>query len=240
MTAVTASTLLQKLARPGGRGDPPTFEQIAKFVHRLAKRFMEDRRRFGNENEGIFSAAFFGWCPHAMKYKVAHIDGRNDGGSFRVEFSHPPPPQTDGDPWLVLGSAASTFASTLAAYQQTEKHIRKPVPRRVIDKMVAEGPDRTVGGATSIGMASQYGFELFYAVEPVTPGQPAARRIFNGLDLDTEIGQVGQYLRGCDRTAIGLTACRSDDPTGRNRTFEWRRPLPSPFATSRPRCQALD
>jgi hypothetical protein len=68
------------------------------------------------------------------------------------------------------------------------------VPRRVIDKMVAEGQDRTVGGATSIGAAHEHGFELFYAVEPVTPGQPAARRIFNGLDLDTEVGQVGQYV----------------------------------------------
>jgi hypothetical protein len=192
MTAVTASTLLQKLARPGDRADPPTFEQLAKFVNRLAKRFMEERLRFGSD--GIFQAPFFGWCPHAMKYKIAHIDGRIDSGSFRVELSYPPPPQTDGDPWLVLGTGASTFASTLAAYRQTEQHIRKRVPRRVIDKMVAEGPDQTVGGATSVGMAHQYGFELFYVVEPITPGQPAARGIFNGLDLDSEIGQIGQYI----------------------------------------------
>ncbi|HWE72952.1 MAG TPA: hypothetical protein VG328_07320 [Stellaceae bacterium] len=192
MTALTASTLLQQLARPGDRADPPTFEQIAEFVCRLAKRFMADRLQFGSD--GIFSAAFFGWCPHAMKYKIAHIDGRNDAGSFRVEMFYPPPPQTDGDPWLVLGSGAPTFASTLAEYQKTEKHITKRIPRRVIDKMVAEGADRTVGGATSIGAAHQYGFELFYAAEPITPGQPAARRVFNGLDLDTEIGQIGQYI----------------------------------------------
>jgi hypothetical protein len=191
MTAITASTFLQKLARPGDRADPPTFEQIAELVHRLAKRFMADRRQFGGE--GIFSAAFFGWCPHAMKYKIAHIDGRNDAGIFRVELSYPPPPHPDGDPWLVLGSGASMFASTLAAYRSAERHITKRVPRRVIDKMVAEGQERTVGGATSIGAVHRYGFELFYAVEPVIPGQPAARRIFNGLDLDTEVGQVGQY-----------------------------------------------
>ena len=180
MTAVTASTLLQKLACPGDRTDPPTFEQIAELVYRLAKRFMADRRMFvdrrkfagghTNDSDGIFSAALFGWCPHAMKYKIAHIDGRNDAGSFRVELSYPSPPQTDGDPWLVLGSAVPKFASTLAAYQHTEQHISKRVPRRVIDKMVAEGPDPTVGGATSIGMANQYGFELCWAVEPVTPG----------------------------------------------------------------------
>jgi hypothetical protein len=192
MTAITASTFLQNLVRPGDRADPPTFEQIAEFVHRLAKRFMAERRQF--DSEGIFSAAFFGWCPHGMKYKIAHIDGRNDAGSFRVELSYPPPPQTDDDPWLVLGSGARMFASALAAYQSTERDITKRVPRRVIDKMVAEGQQPTVGGATSIGAAHQHGFELFYAVEPVTPGQPAARRIFNGLDMDTEVGQVGQYV----------------------------------------------
>jgi hypothetical protein len=192
MTAVTASTFLQKLGRPGDRADPPTFEQIAGLVHRLAKRFMADRRQFGSD--GIFSAAFFGWCPHAMKYKIAHIDGRNDAGSFRVGLSYPAPPQNDGDPWLVLGSGASMFASTLAAYRVTEQAITKRVPRRVVDKMVAEGQERTVGGATSIGAAHRRGFDLFYAVEPVTPGQPAARRIFNGLDLDSEVGQVGQYV----------------------------------------------
>jgi hypothetical protein len=192
MTAVTASTFLQKLARPGGRADPPTFEQIAELVHRLAKRFMADRRQFGSD--GLFAAAFFGWCPHAMKYKIAHIDGRDDAGSFRVELSYPPPPETDGEPWLVLGNGAPTFASTLATYRDAERHITKRVPRRVIDKMVTEGLEGTVGGATSIGAAHRHGFELFYAVEPITVGEPAARRVFNGLDLDTEVGPVGQYV----------------------------------------------
>jgi hypothetical protein len=50
MTAVSASTFLQKLARPGKRTDPPTFEQIAELVHRLAKRFMAERRRFDSED----------------------------------------------------------------------------------------------------------------------------------------------------------------------------------------------
>jgi hypothetical protein len=84
MTAVTASTFLQKLARPGDRADPPTFEQIAELVCRLAKRFMTESRQFGSH--GIFSAAFFGLCPHEQQYKVAYIDGRDDAGSFRVEL----------------------------------------------------------------------------------------------------------------------------------------------------------
>lgn len=141
----------------------------------------------------MFSAAFFGWCPHQQKYKLAHIDGRDDSGGFRVELTYPTPPQLDGDPWLVLGSGNRTFQSTLVQYRNTEEHITKRVPRRVIDKMVYEESDRTVGGATSIGMAHQNGFDLYFTAEPIIRGQPAARRIFNGLDLDTEIGQIGQY-----------------------------------------------
>ncbi len=190
MTAVTASTLLQNLARPGSQTSPPTFEEIAQLVCRLATRFMAERRQF--KGDGKFSAAFFGWCPHTMQYKVAHIDGRDDAGSFRVELHYPPAP-SDHDPWLVLGSGAQKFRSALEQYRRNEKHITKRVPRRVIDAMVAEGQEQTVGGATSIGAAHRNGFELFYAVEPIIRGQPAARRIFNGLDLDTEIGQVGQY-----------------------------------------------
>ena len=58
----------------------------------------------------------------------------------------------------------------------------------------SRGRDATVGGATSIGAAHQFGFELFYAVEPIEEGQPAARRVFNGLDLDAEVGSVGEYI----------------------------------------------
>lgn len=192
MTAITASTLLQKLARPGERANPPTFEEIAVFVHRLSRRFMSERRSFGAE--ALFSAALFGWCPHAEQYRIAHIDGRDDCGSFRVELSYPEPPQNEGEPWLVLGTAKPKFEATLHSYTRSEQHITARIPRRVIERMVAEQSDPTVGGATSIGMAHEHGFELFFGLEPIVPGEPAARSIFNGLDLNSDVGSVGQYL----------------------------------------------
>jgi hypothetical protein len=191
-TAITTSTLLQNLARPGGRWDPPRFESMAELVKRLAYRFMADKRQFGAD--GLFSAAFFGWCPHSERYKVAFLDGRIDGGSFRVDLSFPSQPNTNGDPWLVLGSGSTAFHSTLADYRKNEPNITKRVPRRVIDRMIANGEEKTVGGATSLGAAFPGGFELFYAVEPIVPGQPLSRRVFNGLDLDTEIGPIDQYV----------------------------------------------
>jgi hypothetical protein len=203
MTAMTASTLLQKLVRPGVPIDPPTFEDVSKFVSRLAERFMKERRQFSggkSSDEGVFSAALLGWCLLEEKYKLAHIDGRLDT-SFRVELTYPEPPQLDGDPWLILGSAKKTFTDRLSAYQEEGGHITTNTPRRVIEKMVADGPDSTVGGATSIGMAHQHGFDLFFNLEPIVPGQPKARRLFNGLDLDTDVGQIGQYFVGVNGMA---------------------------------------
>ena len=192
MTAITAATLLQTLARPGDRSNPPTFENIAALVHRLAKRFMSERRQFGAE--GLFSAALFGWCHYSNAFKIAHIDGREDAGIFRVELSYPPAPPTDGDPWLVLGGARSAFEATLVEYRSTEPFITKRVVRRTIERMVADGLDPTVGGATSVGVAHENGFDLFCGLEPVILGQSLGRRVFNGLDLDIDVGDVGEYL----------------------------------------------
>lgn len=197
MTAVTASTLLQKLVRAGDRANPPLFEDIAQLVCRLSDRFMRERRQMGGD--GVFSAALFGWCPHSSRYKVAHIDGRTDGG-FRVELTYPEQPAMDGEPWLILGSGRETFLSTMADYRSSEPFIKKRVARRVIDKMVAQQANRTVGGATSIGAARENGFDIFYAVEPIEPGKPQARRVFNGLDLDIDVGPVGEYIVG----AVGI------------------------------------
>lgn len=191
LTAATASTLLSKLGSRGGRTSPPEFERMAELVHRLAKRFIIERRRF--DGDGTFSAAFFGWCPHAGDYKIAHIEGRKDADIFRVELSYPSKPQVDGEPWLVLGGAAAAFRTTFNAFVASGNHITSRVPRRVIDKMVAENVDRTVGGSTSVGFAHQKGFELLWTVEPITQGTSATRRTFNGLDLDLEIGKVFPY-----------------------------------------------
>lgn len=143
--------------------------------------------------DGLFSSGFFGWCPFDNDFKVAHIEGRDDGG-FRVEMSFPAAP-TDHQPWLILGSGANSFKSAFETYRPEDYHgVTDGIPRRIVDKMVADGPDRTVGGATSIGFAYENGFTLCYAVEPITPGQPEARRVFNGLDLDIDIGEVGGYI----------------------------------------------
>ena len=122
-----------------------------------------------------------------MKYKIAHIDGRDDAGSFRVELSFPPRPQTDGDPWLVLGSGASMFRRHSRRTEVRKGHITNQVPRRVIDKMVAEGREQRLAAVHPSARRIRRVRTVLRARAGRTRS-PAPRRIFNGLDLDTEVG----------------------------------------------------
>lgn len=191
MTAATASTFFQNLARPGGQSNPPRFEQVAESLTRIAERFMRERRRLGAN--GLFSAAFFGWCPHSNSYKIAHIDGRDDAG-FRVELSYPSSPNSDGEPWLLLGDGQSSFNDRFSNWSSADSGVSSRIPRRIIEIMVADESIPTVGGSVSMGVAFPGGFDLFCSVEPIVSGHSAARRIFNGLDLDEDVGGIDGYI----------------------------------------------
>jgi hypothetical protein len=191
ITAVTASMLLQNLVHDGGREGPPTFEAMSALVHRLAERFMSDRRRrYGKD--GIFQAAFFGWCPHASDYKLAHINGRDDAAGFNVDLKYPPAPSVDGEPWLVLGSGEPTFSSELSKLKTAGNHAIR-LPRHVIAEMVRHGQDPSVGGSVSTGAARPNGFDLYYSLEPGGLDPTTMHRVLNGLDLDRDVGPVGRY-----------------------------------------------
>jgi len=191
MTAITASTLLQQLARQGGRTNPPRFEEVAELVRKLAKKFMSERRQFGQD--GLFWSALFGWRPHDEDWKVAYISPHGDADHFRVELQFPQTPDSDGKPWLVLGTGKPVFETTYTALQAEEVPASRHVPRMVIEKMISEALDHTVGGTVSTGAAHREGFVLFHSesVDPWERGEPV--RIFNGLDLDRDVGEVFPY-----------------------------------------------
>lgn len=196
--AATASTLLQRLMRPGPRSNGPTFESVAELIYRLSNRFMIEARRFspGEEDAGLFTVALFGWCHHAERFKVAKIEGRSDYGPFRLELSYPTEPAVQKDPWLVLGSGAAAFNAEFQKIRSAARPM-KFVPRAAVEAMVRSGADRTVGGAISLGVAHHRGFELIETTEAQLDG--AQFRTFNGLDLDNEVGPVGEYHVGTMR-----------------------------------------
>lgn len=191
MTAITSATLLQQLAREGGQTNPPRFEEIAELVRKLAQRFMTERRQLGGD--GSFWSAFFGWCPHDEKWKIAQMNPHDEGRNFRVELQYPEAPKEHGAPWLVLGSGKKVFDAVLAAHLEKSTSASKHVPRLIIEQMINEDLDKTVGGTVSTGAAHHHGFILFHS-EVVGPWDSSdRRRIFNGLDLDRDVGGVFPY-----------------------------------------------
>lgn len=191
MTAITASTLLQQLARPGSRTNPPCFEEIAELVRKLAQNFMSERRQLGQD--GLFWSALFGWCPHSEDWKVALISPHCDSDSFRVELCYPQAPAVDGEPWLVLGTGKQKFQETYSALLVDLAAGQRHVPRLVIEKMIREELDGTVGGSVSTGAAHRNGFLLFHSETVNHWGSAEPIRIFNGLDLDRDVGGVFPY-----------------------------------------------
>ena len=69
----------------------------------------------------------------------------------------------------------------------------KRKPFRAIQRMLGGEMDATVGGAVSLGFAHRHGFNPVYTLEQ---SGFQTRSLFNGLDLDTDIGSVGQYTSG--------------------------------------------
>jgi len=191
MTAITASTLLQQLARQGSQTSPPRFEEIAEFVRKVAQQFMTERRQLGGDAK--FWSALFGWCPHASDWKVAHISPQGSESDFRVELDFPPAPITDGAPWLVLGTGQKVFEETYAKLTANGSPPSLQIPNKVIEKMIEENLDETVGGTISVGAAHENGFVLFHSdgVNPWDTSEPL--RLFNGLDLDRDLGDVFPY-----------------------------------------------
>jgi len=200
MTAVTASTLLQQLVGPANTQLPPRFEEIAEFVRSIASKFAREHYDAHQREGALFSAGMLGWCPYDEKFKVAHIspfDG--GGGTFDMKVTFPAAPQS-GEAWLLLGSEGAKLSFDLEYQQVAHSRARRPI--LAIENMIAKNGS-LVGGALSLAVcqpSSPAGVTLLYRLLPQVPGAPAARRVFNGIDLDKELSQVGNYQVG----VIGL------------------------------------
>ena len=196
MTAITATTLLQQLTGLPNSQLPPRFEEVAAFVRSLAARFMDEHYSAHKRQGSLFSAALAGWCPYDNCFKVGHI-WHHTTPDLQVTLSYPDAP-ADGQSWVVLGSddAKHSFDFQCQALEDGGASQGR-VPLKAIEQMVAKGG--VVGGAVSLMVcpaSSLPGASLFWRAVPAVEGQPQARRLFNGIDLDQDLPRVGNYMVG--------------------------------------------
>jgi hypothetical protein len=65
-----------------------------------------------------------------------------------------------------------------------------------IEKMIRDKDVLSVGGSVFIGIATRFGYNLYWHAEPIEYGKPAAKRNFAGLDLDKDLGPIGHFVVG--------------------------------------------
>jgi hypothetical protein len=155
----------------------PSFESLSNEIRLAAENFIKSYGRLGRD--GRFTAAFFGWCPWKKKYQVAHFFVKEVAGILTVELDFPRRPRV-GKPWLVLGSAAQTFLTTLKAYPKVTLNN----PRDAIDKMIAEGMDKNLGAATSFVRGCCCGIQGTRLDIILPRVKPVSSKILHGMDLD--------------------------------------------------------
>ena len=191
MTYTVANTLIQSLsARPGER--PPNLMDVAGLVARVAERYV---REVGSDIEAVI----FGWCPLERRYRAALI--QHDPNAVPRRMTAIEQPLLDNEFCILLGTAKERVRRAIErTYEELNGLALKRAPRLALQRLIEAGDFPEIGGSLQIGMASQLGFQLMSHVAPLVRGQPQAARYFLGINIDDEIGLVGQHFVGMTGT----------------------------------------
>lgn len=194
MTFGTASTMLQSLVSVT-KSSPPTLYDIAKLVSRVGERFSRECLGSSNGTYGKFEAAVFGYCAHLRKYAVYHLTPTLDQSTFSISVTESLPEDNLGI--TILGNGKEELNTEIDYIQREGDPYQRSgrIPKLAVEAMVkkSNGP---IGGSLAIGIASRFNYDLYWWAQPLEYGKPQAIRSFNGIDLDEEIGVVGDYLIG--------------------------------------------
>jgi hypothetical protein len=193
MTYATASTFLQNLGTVES-ADPPLLSEVAELIRTVAMGFSKESLASSNGKYGAFEASLFGWEPHLNRFAAYHLTPKISSGSFSIDIHEHFP--SDNRAVLTMGSGRSRLSSKINTIHQNGKDEfgrSGRVPKLAIEGIVREDVG-DVGGSLSIGIATQWGYELHSWVRPIQTGKPDAIMAFNGIDLHGDLPQVGHYL----------------------------------------------
>jgi hypothetical protein len=199
MTFATASTFLQNLVTSGS-ANPPLLRDIARLVRTLAERYSRESLAGSNGKYGQFEAAIFGWCPHLARFAIYHLFPKLNSSSFSVEIKEHLP--VDESYVQILGSGRERLTAQIELIRANgDRFLRKGLVPKLAAEAIIEEDKGDVGGSLSVGIATRWRYDLYSWVRPVEPGKPQAIFSFNGINLATEIENVGHYIIGLNGIA---------------------------------------
>ncbi|QWW68257.1 hypothetical protein [Rhizobium sp. WYJ-E13] len=185
-TFATLSGMCQAL-QGASRQDIPSLRDVATLLSKLVELYVRDFRASTTlADPGVIEILLFGMCPVSRSYEIWRVSDQIVEGSLHVAIDQQP--ARTGDV-VAIGSQVSRFQEILAELKQkTENTFRLP---KIAVGQMADASRGDVGGAVSIGICNQFGFQTYWSLG-LTPHGQGARLMF-GVDLD-DIGWVGPVV----------------------------------------------
>lgn len=186
MTLSMASSFVRSLCCTEAQS-PPAIADIAHLFAGLLKRFCDELSSANNGNISPCEIALFGYCPALQAFRIYHMP-------YAVGVPiHLIAVEPSSEP-LILGGGKGRFAEHLQNLKEGNDafHRTSRLPKLAIERMIVEGKEGIGGGVALMAASSPGKVFSFVSVEPVNPGEPAAKLVFNGIDV-SEIGPVGNY-----------------------------------------------
>jgi hypothetical protein len=174
----------------------PTLSDLACLLGRILKRYVKDVRQVTNDlcSNALNELVIFGKCPASNEMQIWHLSDEFDGSEVSIKITRVSISPTF--PGVLIGGADQK-THFMSRYAELGTQIGAGrLPKRVVTEMAREGRG-TVGGSVSVGLADfASDFRIFWTAEPIKFGEPEARRMLNGIDIDLELGQVGPSVIG--------------------------------------------
>jgi hypothetical protein len=194
-----ANVLLGNLAGPTG-APAPSMAEIAKLVGAISGEYI---REIGQLNgvRALFGAIVFGFCHATQQLRGFEIKPRLSAAHFTCDVVEQPFQQNNS--LVVIGSCPDLLqrrihADREAAIARGDVHsiLEMDRPTRVLQALINENADPSVGGMIQQGWATAAGFEIIAKMSPITPRPPSPRNagvFVLGFDI-IDIQQIGQNI----------------------------------------------
>jgi hypothetical protein len=166
----------------------PSLADIANLACRLAQKYIFSLGQSRGRVER-FEGAVFGYCHVAQSYRAFRFKPMAPDNPTMVlseENLH------EEGYVLLMGDKIEEIRSRITATRREATGIMwHRAPKTVVQGVIASREFPTIGGYLQMGIGTPSGFFLLSVCVPVFEGEPSARILFRGLDIDAEIGHVG-------------------------------------------------
>lgn len=162
---------------------PPSMEQLAEMARSVFSSIARDVGATNPRSAEGAEATVCGYCPQHHRFEVYHLKpGRSPSGSYQAEAVH-----VSSSDVLLLGESKSEMHRRIAAVRS--RHLPHDIewesaPLSVLEHAIRTCLSPSIGGSIQQGIDRGNGMEIWSACEPIVRGEPPARIVVQGFDME--------------------------------------------------------